>query len=159
MTVIGVSGHQDIPEEAMPNVLAGIRDTIWRYGSGSVGVCSLAAGADQIFAQAILDADGVLHVVIPCERYGETFDLGDLLTYHRLLSAAEEVETLAHPDPTEKAFLDAGHRVADSCDVLIAVWDGHPTRGLGGTGEVVGYAESAGRKVVIIWPHGVTREA
>lgn len=157
MTVLGVTGHQNIPEEAMSHVLAGIQDTIRQHGDGPIGVCSLASGADQIFAQAILDADGVLHVVIPSERYDETFDPDDLLSYHRLLSAAKEVETLSHPEPTEEAFLDAGHRVADSCDLLIAVWDGQPAKGVGGTGDVVRYAETAGRRVVIIWPHGVTR--
>ena len=38
----------------------------------------------------------------------------------------------------------------DGSDVLIAVWDGEPARGRGGTAEVVAYARSLGKPVVLI---------
>lgn len=100
---------------------------------------------------------GALHVVVPCERYEETFSRADLFRFRGLLGRAERLETLRHPGPTEEAFLDAGHRVADLCDVLVAVWDGEPARGLGGTADVVDYAKAAGRQIVIVWPPGTTR--
>ena len=42
--------------------------------------------------------------------------------------------------------------VADRCDLLIAVWDGQPAQGLGGTGDVVRYAREIGREVLVVWP-------
>lgn len=100
---------------------------------------------------------GALHVIVPCERYNETFTDSDLARFRELIGGAELVETLGHPEPTEEAFLDAGHRVADVCEILVAVWDGEPARGLGGTADVVDYAKAVGLDVVIIWPPGVAR--
>jgi hypothetical protein len=157
VTAIGVTGHQDIPHDAIAHVTASIRNALRAHPVDLVGVCSLAAGADQLFAQAVLDAGGVLHAVIPCECYEETFAARDRSRYRRLLAAVKRVETLAHPEPTEEAFLAAGRRVADLCDVLVAVWDGQPARGVGGTADVVAYAESAGRDIVLVWPPGVRR--
>lgn len=157
MTVVGATGHQHIPPEARAHIASGIDDVLRSYREDLIGVCSLAAGADQLFAQAVLDLGGALHVVVPCERYDETFDRAGLLRLRELLGGAERVETLGHPKPTEEAFLDAGHRVADLCEILVAVWDGEQARGLGGTADVVDYAKAAGREIVIIWPPGVTR--
>lgn len=157
MTVVGVTGHQHLPPESRTHIASGIDEVLRSRSADLIGVCSLAAGADQLFAQAVLDLGGALHVVVPCERYDETFGQADLLRFRKLLRAAARVETLAHPVPTEEAFLDAGHRVADICDVLVAVWDGKPARGIGGTADVVDYAKSVGRDVVIIWPPGVER--
>jgi hypothetical protein len=157
VTIIGATGHQHIPGEAIAQVASGIDDVLRQHQADLVGVCSLAGGADQLFAQAVLDAGGALHVVVPCQRYDETFSPGDLSRYHELLAAARGIEALEHPKPTEAAFLDAGYRVADLCDVLVAVWDGEPARGLGGTADVVEYARAAGREIAIIWPPCVVR--
>jgi hypothetical protein len=137
--------------------MSGIGGVLRSHRGELMGVCSLAVGADQLFAQAVLDAGGTLHVVIPCERYDETFGRADLVRFRELLGSAAQVETLANPEPTEKAFLNAGYRVVDLCDLLVAVWDGEPARGLGGTADVLDYARSAGRETVIVWPPGVTR--
>lgn len=157
MTVVGATGHQHVPPEATAHVTSGIQEVLHTHRAGLVGVCSLAAGADQLFARAVLDAGGALHVVVPCEKYEETLQGTDLAAFHALLRRAEEVETLPHPKPAEEAFNDAGRRVVELCDVLIAVWDGEPARGLGGTADVVEYARSAGCQVVVIWPPGIKR--
>ncbi|MFG2222777.1 hypothetical protein [Streptomyces sp. NPDC048644] len=43
-------------------------------------------------------------------------------------------------------------------DRLIAVWDGQPARGYGGTADVVAYARSTGVPVEVVWPDGATRD-
>lgn len=100
---------------------------------------------------------GALHVIVPCEGYDETFGGSDLSRFRQLLGGAEMVETLAQAEPTEAAFVEAGHRVADLCEILVAIWDGERARGVGGTADVVDYAKEAGREIVIVWPPGVTR--
>ena len=157
MTVVGLTGHQEIPPDAASFIAAGIDRVLRSNREELVGVCSLAAGSDQLFAQAVLDAGGRLRVVVPCEHYDTTFHGPDLDRYRQLLGSADTVETLDHAEPTEEAFLEAGHRVADLCEVLIAVWDGRPARGLGGTADVVAYARAAGVETVIVWPPGVPR--
>jgi hypothetical protein len=157
VTVIGVTGHQDIPPQGTAHVTSGIYDVVQSHRGRLVGVCSLAGGADQIFARVVLDLGGALHVIVPCDRYDETFRGADLAAFQDLLAQARDVETLQHLAPTEEAFYEAGRRVVDLCDVLIAVWDGEPARGLGGTADVVDYARTAGRETVVIWPSGVKR--
>jgi len=67
------------------------------------------------------------------------------------------VDTLAFREPSEEAFFAAGKAVVDACDWLIAVWDGEPARGLGGSADVVAYARNQGRRVDVIWPEGLFR--
>jgi hypothetical protein len=45
----------------------------------------------------------------------------------------------------------------DRSDVLLAVWDGRPARGFGGTGDVVAYARRRGVPVEVVWPRGAER--
>lgn len=158
VTTIGVTGHQIIPSEAFAFVKKGIADVVSRSDDPLVGVSSLAAGADQLFAGTLLEAGGRLHVVVPCRGYEETFsDKTHLDCFVNFLKRADIVETLDYPEPSEEAFLEAGHRVVDLSDLLVAVWDGRAAKGKGGTADVVGYAREHGRKAVILWPAGVVR--
>ena len=158
MTIVGCTGHQDIPEEAIDYVRQAIRSELRSFDSLALtGICSLAAGADQLFAEAVLDSGGKLDVIIPSSGYEKTFDAKDSACYRRLLRRASKRRTLDWPEPSENAFLDAGHHVADSADVLIAVWDGRESRGKGGTADIVRYAQQKGKRTVVIWPDGVER--
>ena len=158
VTTIGVTGHQDIPSEALAFVKKGIADVISRSSNPLIGVSSLAAGADQLFADTLLRSGGQLHIVVPCRGYERTFSEQANLDYFlNLLKKADVVEALDYPGPSEEAFLEAGHRVVDLSDLLIAVWDGRIAKGKGGTADVVGYAREHGREIVILWPAGVTR--
>lgn len=159
MTRLGVTGHQAIPDVALDFVAEGITGQVSAVSPADlvVGVTSLAAGADQLFATIVIRCGGSLHVVVPASGYETTFNGKDRSEFSRLLQLASEVERLPFDAPTEEAFFAAGKRVVDLCDVLLAVWDGEPSRGLGGTADVVRYACQAGRDVRIIWPAGVTR--
>ena len=50
-----------------------------------------------------------------------------------------------------EAYRQAGEYVVDHCDVLIAVWDGQPSRGRGGTAETVQYAQEQNRPIIRVW--------
>jgi hypothetical protein len=156
VTVVGITGHQGLPaqavaflEQRLPVILEGL--------SVSELVGSLAQGADQICAAIAVNRGVRLRVIIPSHRYDATFDEDGLAKYHDLLRRASSVVTLAYDAPSEEAFFAAGREVADESDVLIAVWDGQPAAGLGGTGDVVAYARSTGTRVKVLWPDGVSR--
>jgi hypothetical protein len=51
----------------------------------------------------------------------------------------------------------ASRLMIDTADELLAVWDGQPARGHGGTADVVAYARSHGKPVHVIWPAGAER--
>ncbi len=158
MTTIGVTGHQDIPSEALSFIRKGIADVLNRSGKQTKGISSLAAGADQLFAETLLKSGGQLHAVIPCHGYEKTFsEQTNLDCFIDLLNKADIIETLDNPAPSEEAFLEAGHRMVDLSDLLIAVWDGKIAKGKGGTADIVDYAREHGREVAVLWPAGVTR--
>ncbi len=158
MTVIGASGHQSIPDAARAFICDEIEELLGGVPDDSTGVCSLAAGADQIFATAILRRCLGLHVVVPSDGYVATFkDPADRQQFVRLMNSAASVEALSFKSPSEAAFLAAGRRVVDLCDILVAVWDGKKARGLGGTADIVEYARASNREVRVVWPHGVDR--
>jgi hypothetical protein len=122
-----------------------------------VGISSLARGADQLFADIVLDRGGHLVGVVPCEKYEETFpNPVDLEKYRQLLKKADQIIQLDHIEPTEDAFWEAGKRVVGMSDILIAVWDGKPG-GKGGTADVVAYAESISKPVTVVWIEGLSR--
>jgi hypothetical protein len=154
---IGVTGHQNIPQQIIPYVTGGILNVVSKV-KNLIGFSSLAAGADQIFASIVLEQGGHLHVIVPCEGYETTFSKReDLDRYKSLLSKADIVDTLNYSEPSEDAYLTAGHRIVDSIDLLIAVWDRKPAKGKGGTGDIVQYGRHRGIDVKVIWPSGVDR--
>jgi hypothetical protein len=57
-----------------------------------------------------------------------------------LLGQASEVITLPPKGTRTAAYSDAGRYVVDHADIVIALWDGGPPRGEGGTAEIVAYA-------------------
>ncbi|ACU34159.1 hypothetical protein [Actinosynnema mirum] len=155
--IIGVSGHQDLPASAQAHAEKRIRALLAEQAAPVTGVGSLAEGADQLFAQLVLAAGGSLHVVIPSRGYETTFAVEARCLYRELLARADTVTELDFPEPGEQAYYAAGHHVAECCDLLVAVWDGQPARGLGGTADAVAHARELGRDVMIVWPEGVRR--
>jgi hypothetical protein len=118
-------------------------------------------GADQLFAVVVLQLGGILHVVQPTTgmQYRDSFeDESARRGYDELYGQASHVEALGHTESTEQAHMDAGKVVVDRSSVLVAVWDGQPSRGLGGTADVVAYARERGVPVTVIWPEGASRD-
>jgi hypothetical protein len=158
VTALGVTGHQSIPPDARDFVVTAVQDILREVEPPLNAVTSLAAGADQLVAAELLRAGGRLHVILPSRDYEQTFAAGeDLACFRSLLKAAVAVTRLDYAEPSEEAFLAAGKSVVDNCEVLVAVWDGKPARGLGGTADVVRYARETGKAVSIVWPDYVRR--
>ncbi|MDJ0343138.1 hypothetical protein QMK19_15645 [Streptomyces sp. H10-C2] len=159
MTRIGVTGHRNIPDA----VYGLARDTLTaavREHPGPVeALSSLAAGADQLFAEVALDCGAELTVVTPCAGYEVSFAGADELDrYHRLLDRAHTHVRMDFPEVSDQAFYAAGVYVADHSDLILAVWDGRPARGHGGTADIVEYARRTGTPVTVIWQPGVERD-
>jgi hypothetical protein len=157
MTTLGVTGHQQLPEAARLHAERAIAELLREQQGPVIGLSSLAEGADQIFADVLLSSGGTLHAVIPCWGYASTFGELARQNYQRLLSAARSVTTLAYAKPSEQAFDAAGQYIVEHCDLLIAIWDGQPARGQGGTADAVAHARRLGREVAITWPSGALR--
>ena len=140
---------------------AALRETLRAYVPNLVGVTMLGPGADQLFARVVLELGGILHVVQPTTgmQYRDGFeDEAAWRGYDELYGQASHVEALEHTASTEQAHMDGGKAVVDRSSVLVAIWDGEPSRGLGGTADIVAYARQRGVPVTVIWPEGATRD-
>jgi hypothetical protein len=159
--MVGMTGHAGLPPPTAGLVTAALRDTLRPYVPNLVGVTMLGPGADQLFARVVLSLGGVLHVVQPTTgmQYLDSFEDPDAQAgYDELYGQASYVQVLEHTGSTEQAHMDGGRAVVDRSSVLVAVWDGQPARGLGGTADVVAYARERGVPVMVIWPEGARRD-
>lgn len=154
----GITGHRKLVDASGWVWVRGELEVLLReLPEPLTGVTSLAIGADQLFAEVVLNLGGEIGAVIPFSNYERTFDDEfDLARYRDLLSRAQRIEIQANSANDDEAYLKAGERVAELCDVLVAVWDGEPSRGLGGTADIVRYASSKGKRVIHLNP--ITRQ-
>jgi hypothetical protein len=148
---VGVTGHRFLGDEA--RIAAGIDlalDHIQRAFGHADGVAltilsSLASGADQLVARRALARPGtelIAPLPLPLADYARDFDSQDPL--RELLAQAARVVELPPAATRDEAYLAAGRYVIEHCDVLVAVWDGRPARGVGGTADVVAAARRRG---------------
>ena len=111
----------------------------------------LAAGADQIAAEAALAHGFRLGVVLPFapDVYATTMGPAAAARAAALLARADHVwQAPADGGAGDGAYVLAGDVTVAGCDLMIAVWDGEPERGPGGTAAVVAEAVRRGVPVV-----------
>ena len=112
----------------------------------------LADGSDRLVAAVALEhADTSLIAVLPLPKndYLQDFTTPDSRAeFEGLLARAARVETPPSSRERTRAYAAVGRDIVDRCDVLVALWDGRPPRGVGGTGETVDYARRVGRPIV-----------
>ncbi len=136
-----------------------------RIGFGYGG---LAAGADILFAEALLEAGSELHVVLPVNRESfvavsvAPFGHDWVERFERCLARATSVRYAAQ-DPysgDDQVFAYAS-QLAMGCAVLraqtlsteaiqVAIWDGHPAKGSAGAAVDLAYWAQGGRRSVLI---------
>jgi hypothetical protein len=157
---VGVSGHRDLarPEAVAAEVDAVLDRLTLDDPRTLVVVSALAEGADRIVARQVLARPGGRLVALlpldPADYVADFADADSVREFTELLAAADEHEVITgapSDDWTrEAAYERAGHAMLDRCDVLLALWDGQPGRGRGGTAEMVFEAGLIGRRCEVI---------
>lgn len=159
MTRIGVTGHSKITPDSVPLVASALRDVLAEHGPDLTGVTCLARGADQVFAQAVLDVGGTVEVILPAQDYRENkVKPENRKQFDKLYSQATQVHVLPHTTANRDAYADAGEALMSSVDKLVAVWDGAAPDGKGGTGDTVQAARERSIPVTVVWPNGAERD-
>jgi len=148
---VGVTGHQDRKGIRWPWVEDVVRAELKKLQDVRQALSCLAAGTDQIFAEVAIELHIPVVAVVPLAQYETFFEQGALSNYQRLLSQCQVIPLGWKGDP-ERAFFEAGKFIVDQCDTLFAVWDGGGAEGLGGTGDVVSYAQRKRKPVIHINP-------
>jgi hypothetical protein len=152
--VVGFSGHRSVANpagvaRAITTALALLR----QEAAGEwIALSSIAIGSDQLFVKQAQALGLSWHAILPLPKaeFQKDFLPAEWLTAEELLACAEHERVIAENGSREDAYLDCGMETVDGADVLIAVWDGQPARGKGGTAEVVHYAKSLDKPVLVI---------
>ncbi|WP_030338464.1 hypothetical protein [Streptomyces sp. NRRL S-1022] len=155
---VGITGHRGLSTQVAKQVRALLADQVGTYeAAGLVGVSCLADGPDSWFADTVLHHGGRLEVVIPATTYRQGLPGWHHAVYDKLLSRAADVHHTGITESTASAHQAGSEILVGLVDELIAVWDGKPARGYGGTADVVAYAERIGVPVRVLWPEGASR--
>jgi hypothetical protein len=156
---VGVTGHRVLTD--IGRIVSGVRraiETIQRaYADPPLTVVSsLAEGADRIVVEEVLRTPGAcLVVALPFSLHQYTRDFGpsespSRAQFDNLLGLAGEIHVVAPVASRAEGYALAGEYVLEHCDVLLAVWDGRPSQGRGGTAEIVQRARTLGKPLVIV---------
>jgi hypothetical protein len=155
---VGITGHRGLSTQVEAQVRALVTAYVTAHDpSGLVGVSCIADGPDSWFAETVLEHGGLLEVVIPATEYRQSLPDWHHPVYDRLLSRAADVHHTGITASTSEAHQAGSEILVGLVDELIAVWDGKPARGYGGTADVVAYAEQTGVPVRVLWPEGASR--
>ncbi|HEX8216072.1 MAG TPA: hypothetical protein VF577_01290 [Allosphingosinicella sp.] len=163
---VAIVGHRSNRIEDETRVEERLREILQLVGAPLVErrrlrlVSALAEGADRLAAAAALDGGLVLEAVLPFppEEYARDFAGEESRAeFYRLIGGADSVLVLdGKPDARELAYEAVGRALLDNCDMLIAVWDGKPGRGRGGTREVIEEAVERQLPIVLVRPDGAS---
>ncbi|WP_144123645.1 hypothetical protein [Catellatospora sichuanensis] len=158
-TRIGVTGHLNLTADTASLVATAVRELLAAYRPDElVGVSCLAAGADTIFAEAVVAHGARLEIVLPAADYRDRQVAPDHAeAFDRLSGRAASVRVMPHARAGRAAYEDANAAMLAGCDLLVAVWDGHPAVDGGGTAAVVAQAHARAMPVVVVWPVGARR--
>ena len=155
---VGFTGHSNLTTDAEPVIANALEKVFADIAGPVVGVTCLARGADQIGAQVVLELGGAVEVILPAEDYRERKVKPDKReTFESLIRQATTVRVLPFETSSRAAYMAASETLLREVEHLVAVWDGQPSYGHGGTGDVVAAARERGVPVTVVWPDGAQR--
>jgi hypothetical protein len=156
---VGITGHTRLTEHSTRLVYDALVLALRSYPAGTLrGVTCLAEGADQIFARAVIAAEGTFEVVLPSRDYRlRCISPGNAPSFDRLLEDAVTVSYACPGTCGSAAYAAANVELLRRSSYLLAVWDGQRAGEAGGTAEVVALAELSGVPVDRVWPAGAER--
>lgn len=119
-------------------------------------VTPLAEGTDRLFAEVAAQLGWDIEIPLPFARdeYAKDFDDASRVDFDRWLGTPGTPDARPYlaidggrGDEENRSYESVGRIVVRNCDLLIAVWDGHPAKGRGGTGDIVRFAAKFGPPV------------
>jgi TrkA-N domain len=167
---VGITGHRlhklNLSDDGLiQNIDAALSDIIARHGDRRFIIVSpLAEGADRLVAQRAMEKFGMaLHVPLPLpfELYQTDFTSQESIEEFKVMVGSAEVyfelpmrfgnqEELATRidgavnDMRNNQYALAGAYITQYCDEMLAIYDGSPEAGVGGTGQIVRWREMGG---------------
>ncbi|RTL68367.1 MAG: hypothetical protein EKK41_15685 [Hyphomicrobiales bacterium] len=173
MLTIGITGHRpnrlkrplrDLSKDVR-NVLRLLAASSSDSKAGALAhlklISALAEGTDVLVARDALALGYHLAAIIPFARkdYEATFsDPGSVKKFRALWKAASERTKLRGKSKhAEIAYVAVGMLTVARSDILLAIWDGAPAQGRGGTPEIV--AAAVHERMPVVWIHAAKTQA
>jgi hypothetical protein len=156
--IIGFTGHRHLQDpEKIKKIIGAVLDSLRAEIPGQlVGYSSVAIGADTLFAERWLESESPWMALLPRaeDDFKNDFTQADWAKTFALLQRAVRVQSLTGIKEAERdlAYLECGILVVEEADVVIAVWNGKPSRGVGGTADIVANARNLNKPLVLIDP-------
>jgi hypothetical protein len=155
---IGITGHRGLTTEVEEDVRRLLGSSLASEDPNVLTVVScIADGPDAWLAEMALERGARLEVVVPADQYRAGLPEWHHPTYDRLLASAKAIHRTGHIASDEAAHMSGSEILVRQVEKLLAVWDGLPARGYGGTADVVAYAQQHGVPVEVLWPRGARR--
>ncbi len=151
---LGFTGHRQLAQSGVvATAIVEVLDFLRKETPGEwVILSSVAEGGDQLFVREALQSGHSWHAILPLPRneFSKDFSPEQWQEVEDLLQRAEHIQIGSEMGNRDDAYLDCGMETVNGADVLLAVWDGDPARGRGGTADVIEYARSVGKAIIII---------
>ncbi len=161
---VGFTGHRQLADpESTATAIRNALSLLRREVAGEwIALSSVARGSDQLFVREARAAGHSWQAILPLSHaeFARDFAAEEWRAVEEMLATADQVRVVHEYGDREDGYLDCGIETANDADVLLAVWDGDRARGKGGTAEVVQYAKSIGKPILVIDPAtgGIRRE-
>ena len=162
--VVGFTGHRQLADPA--EAASAIREALDALRGANPGRVDCVLVDRRRRRPAVLAAGARPWPVLACHPAAVACGIRHRLYARRVVKGGKRWPpritcTSSHENgDREDAYLDCGIETVNGADVLLAVWDGDSARGKGGTADVVEYARSIGKPVMIIdaVTHEIRRE-
>lgn len=161
--VIALSGHRDLtPSPALCTAIqkaCAIARAEYPDQSFDLVSC-LAEGADRLLTREIsriLGAGYAVALPLTPEEYKKDFHSPHSVEeFDTMMAGAQCVMVPEKPFDRPEAYDLANQKMLAMADLVIVIWDGLPSRGVGGTGAVVALAREKG--LPMIWLRPTTQD-
>jgi hypothetical protein len=154
-SIVGFSGHRELtqPSSVAAQIGAALDRLAATCGSLSA-VSSAASGADIIFLEEVARRKLPHLIILPFHkaRFEKDFTPSDWPRVQACVGKALHVEEISGAASDDEAYMEAGERTVEQADIVIAVWDGQPAAGLGGTADAVAHARMLEKPLIWINP-------
>lgn len=162
--LIGFTGHRSGYDEnlirpALTQVFTDLKARAAALGGKTDLYASVAEGCDTLCVEIARGLDMAAHLLLPLpqDEFAKDFSSPEIWERSRRqidLALQKPGRDSLRVVPGEMTrpdcYFDQGIRILEAVDVLVAVWDGEPARGPGGTAQVIAHAQKLGLPVVVI---------
>lgn len=162
--LIGFTGHRSGYDEAiirpaLVKVLTDLKQRAQQAGGQAELYASVAEGSDTLCVEIAREQGMPVHLLLPLETAEFERDFSSPAAWKRSQAQlsisrqrpGHDSEHLVAGEATRpECYFNQAIHMLDAVDVVVAVWDGQPARGLGGTAQVIAQAKEIGTPVVQI---------